>query len=1154
MMDGEPKYAYDVFLSYSSVDEALVRGLAERLRQGGLRVWFDKWALRLGDSIPSRIEEGLEHSRVLASCISKAALASDWTRMESAAFRFRDPNNHKRQFIPVLLDAVALPSAIAHFVAVDWRDPATRDREATKLLEACREILPDSTPLVRATVPPVLSEPPQTTRSLELWKFARAFAWSADGSKVAICSGATLHAFNLNSERSISLQHGQAEMMSVAWEPEQNLLLSGSGKLRGGAADGSVCVWNLKARERTLVMSGHLKSVEAVAWTREARCALSGSADGTARLWDIATGRCIHVLEGHGGGITCVAYARESQTAMTGSQDRTVRTWQLESGKCIGVLEGHLDTVTSVACSQDGRVGISGSVDGSVRVWDLSGGRCVHTIEIHPNAWPRTAISSLACTSDGRIALVGSFEGSIALWDLATADRLIVLRGNTSEPVTTVAFSADGRVALVGDRNGGVRSWDLTPVLAKLKPLARAFLFPKMDAQQVQYTNAKVLLAGESGAGKTGLSRRLTTGDWEPTDSTVGAWAMQWKLPVKSGHDMEREIWLWDFGGQADQRLIHQLYMNDTALAVLVFDGQKEDLFETLGQWDRDLTRASNRSFSKLLVAGRIDTGGLRWSMQQLEQFARDRGFDAICQTSAKTGDGCEELKAAIVASIRWQDIPWRASPALFNRLKQEIIRLKDEGRVLMRFNELREALRLRLMEDSIRFTDEELKAVIGLLASPGVVWELGFGSWVLLQPEEVNSYAQAVIRTVREDEHERGAIREDTVLGGDLKYRSKSRLGEDEERIVILAMHKMLIEHALCIREPSESGTFLIFPSFYRRERPDLAGHPAVHVSYRFSGFFDDVYATLVVRLHHTGTINKDQLWRHAADFKTLTGKQLGIKLTRLSEGSGELAVYFETSIAIEERIIFSKYVHEHVIQKGHDVVRLRHYVCPSCATPVGNPEIAMRRLAAWLEKRAADPSAPLEPPNMLCVECEDRFPLWDEMEQVFASQETQQQVRQLQHQSTNVLDKESRERALVGEVISTVALAGQIARETTADGHQMEIEFKSDAAEPTGRRMYLVLRSGGNELQRSQHSNSDVYLVQDADDPITWSGKDGRVMLVVRDLDGTVYWSQAVAPQKNSQDDDARPPEIPFKRERFDVMSVRRWRENALAEARER
>ena len=98
--------------------------------------------------------------------------------------------------------------------------------------------------------------------------------------------------------------------------------------------------------------------------------------------------------------------------------------------------------------------------------------------------------------------------------------------------------------------------------------------------------------------------------------------------PSRSDDGVEREIWLWDFGGQADQRLIHQLYMDDTALAVLVFDGQKEDLFETLGQWDRDLTRASRRAFAKLLAAGRIDAGGLRVSRTEVERFAKERGFN----------------------------------------------------------------------------------------------------------------------------------------------------------------------------------------------------------------------------------------------------------------------------------------------------------------------------------------------------------------------------------------------------------------------------------------------------------------------------------------------------------------------------------------------
>ncbi len=98
-----------------------------------------------------------------------------------------------------------------------------------------------------------------------------------------------------------------------------------------------------------------------------------------------------------------------------------------------------------------------------------------------------------------------------------------------------------------------------------------------------------------------------------------------------------------------------------------------------------------------------------------------------------------------------------------------------------------------------------------------------------------------------------------------------------------------------MCLREQTDHGPVLVFPSYYRRERPELVGHPAVLVSYRFSGFLDDIYATLVVRLHHTASFAHDQLWRYAADFRTLTGKQLGVKLTRRADGMGELDVYFE-------------------------------------------------------------------------------------------------------------------------------------------------------------------------------------------------------------------------------------------------------------------
>jgi hypothetical protein len=80
---------WDVFISYSSKDGAVVRALAERLRADGLRVWFDQWEIPAGGHIQTKIDEALASSRVLVLCMSANANGSDWVKLESGTFRFR---------------------------------------------------------------------------------------------------------------------------------------------------------------------------------------------------------------------------------------------------------------------------------------------------------------------------------------------------------------------------------------------------------------------------------------------------------------------------------------------------------------------------------------------------------------------------------------------------------------------------------------------------------------------------------------------------------------------------------------------------------------------------------------------------------------------------------------------------------------------------------------------------------------------------------------------------------------------------------------------------------------------------------------------------------------------------------------------------------
>ena len=130
-------FTYDVFLSHNSRDKPRVRRLAERLKEAGLRVWFDDWVIKPGDDIYLAIERGLEAARVQVLCLSPAALGSEWVTLERSTVLFRDPTNAGRRFVPLLLADCTLPDTLRRYKYVDFRQetPAAFD----ELLAACRE-------------------------------------------------------------------------------------------------------------------------------------------------------------------------------------------------------------------------------------------------------------------------------------------------------------------------------------------------------------------------------------------------------------------------------------------------------------------------------------------------------------------------------------------------------------------------------------------------------------------------------------------------------------------------------------------------------------------------------------------------------------------------------------------------------------------------------------------------------------------------------------------------------------------------------------------------------------------------------------------------------------------------------------------------------
>ena len=74
---------YDVFISHASEDkDSVVRPLAQALVEQGLKVWYDEFELKIGDSLRRKIDRGLANSKFGIVVLSKAFIRKGWTNYE----------------------------------------------------------------------------------------------------------------------------------------------------------------------------------------------------------------------------------------------------------------------------------------------------------------------------------------------------------------------------------------------------------------------------------------------------------------------------------------------------------------------------------------------------------------------------------------------------------------------------------------------------------------------------------------------------------------------------------------------------------------------------------------------------------------------------------------------------------------------------------------------------------------------------------------------------------------------------------------------------------------------------------------------------------------------------------------------------------------
>ena len=110
-----------VFVSHSSRDKSFVRKLVVELEKHELNVWFDELEIKVGDSIVSKISEGLKDTDYLIAVLSQASVSSPWVQQELNSVLMGQSSGKRGIVLPVLVEDCEIPQLLKDRLYADFR-------------------------------------------------------------------------------------------------------------------------------------------------------------------------------------------------------------------------------------------------------------------------------------------------------------------------------------------------------------------------------------------------------------------------------------------------------------------------------------------------------------------------------------------------------------------------------------------------------------------------------------------------------------------------------------------------------------------------------------------------------------------------------------------------------------------------------------------------------------------------------------------------------------------------------------------------------------------------------------------------------------------------------------------------------------------------
>lgn len=412
----------------------------------------------------------------------------------------------------------------------------------------------------------------------------------------------------------------------------------------------------------------------------------------------------------------------------------------------------------------------------------------------------------------------------------------------------------------------------------------------ELDKGKRNRYEAKLLLLGDGGVGKTCVSRALRGLGFREQIRTEGVEVVPWEFehPDFPQDESKRiKLNIWDFEGQEINHQSHQFFLTEQSLYLLVINGRREFKMVRAEYW-LDTIRARAPESRVILVASECENTTPSWPLDKLKGNYGDllQGenwyFPVGCQTRKGIDDLAAEIKRA-AGGMKLMGADW---PISYQKA-EDAIRERSEKDA----NVTRAELYQIFGQSGI--SREGFENVAGHMASLGVITQFRdspeLADFVVLNPQ----WLTKAISLVMEDKQ----LEDDK---GEITHQRMRGIWDEKYQGLYPVFHNCMKEFELCYDMEEKAGCLV--PLRFGSAIPDIPwssmpGAKERRIEYRLTirppmG----IMSRFIVKTHYmiaaTGQMPKGVYWHNGVFLRTGEAESASEALCQFNEDERTLTI----------------------------------------------------------------------------------------------------------------------------------------------------------------------------------------------------------------------------------------------------------------------